>query len=152
MIKIRHFADFKQVIIKITHFADFKQVIIKISQFTDIEQVITKISHQQNSLGRNWMPRHFFFWGHCPVSLALHRGFSDLWRSPPALSSTPTLVFLFECLGILFFHSSHLTYGTPCRAKGHSHSPKEAEDFSRGDNHSKHMHPLTYLARLQPMC
>ena len=60
MIKIRHFADFKQVIIKITHFADFKQVIIKISQFTDIEQVITKISHQQTSLGRNWMPRHFF--------------------------------------------------------------------------------------------
>ena len=47
--------------IKIRHFADFKQVIIKISQFTDIEQVITEISHQQNSLGRNWMPRHFFF-------------------------------------------------------------------------------------------
>ena len=102
--------------IKICHFADFKQVIIKISQFTDIEQVITEISHQQNSLGRNWMPRHFFFWGHCPVSLALHRGFSDLWRSPPALSSTSTLVFLFECLGIQFFNSSHVTYGIPCRA------------------------------------
>ena len=51
-----------------------------------------------------------------------------------------------------FFNSSHVTYEAPCRARGHSHSPKEAEDFPRGGNHSKHMPPLTYLAWLQPMC
>ena len=30
--------------------------------------------------------------------------------------------------------------------------PREAEDFPRGGNHSKHMTPLTYLAWLQPIC
>ena len=35
-----------------THFADFEQVIIKISHFADFEQ-------EQNSLGRNRIPRHF---------------------------------------------------------------------------------------------
>ena len=92
------FADFEQAIIKFSYFADFEQVIIKISQFTDFEQVINKISHfvdfeqEQNFLGRNQMLRHFF-WGHYPVSLALHPSFSDLLGSPPALSSTPTLGF-----------------------------------------------------------
>ena len=47
-----HFADFEQVIIKISHFADFEQVIIKISHFTAFAQ-------EQNSLGRNRIPRHF---------------------------------------------------------------------------------------------
>ena len=46
------------MIIKISHFADFEQVIIKISHFADFEQV--KQYYQQNSLGRNRMPRHFF--------------------------------------------------------------------------------------------
>ena len=49
-------------------------------------------------------------------------------------------------------HPSHVTYWTPCRARGHSHSPREVEDFPWGGNHSKHMPPLTYLAWLQPMC
>ena len=49
---ISHFADFEQVIIKISHFADFEQVIIKISYFADFEQ-------EQNSLGRNRIPRNF---------------------------------------------------------------------------------------------
>ena len=53
------FADFEQVIIKISHFADFEQVIFKIGYFADFEQV--KQYYQQNSLGRNRMPRHFFF-------------------------------------------------------------------------------------------
>ena len=52
------FADFEQVIIKISHFADFEQVIFKIGYFADFEQV--KQYYQQNSLGRNRMPRHFF--------------------------------------------------------------------------------------------
>ena len=111
---------------------------MKISDFADFEQV--KQYYHQNSLWRNRMPRHFF-WGYYPVSPALHPGFSDLWRPPPALSPTPTLGFL-----------SFVTYGTPCRTRVHSHSPKETEDFPRGGNHTKHMPPLTYLACLQPMC
>ena len=136
------------VIIKISHFAAFEQVIIKISHFADFGQF--KKYYQQNSLGRNRMPRLFFFWGHYPVSPALHPGFSDLWRPPPALSATPTLGFFFECLGIQFFNSSHVTYGTPCRARGHSHSPKEAEHFLRGEKYFRHMPPLTYLIYFSP--
>ena len=61
------------------------------------------------------------------------------------LSSTATLGF-FECLHIQFFNSSHVTYGTPCCTRGHSHSPREVEDFPRGGSHSGHMPPPTYLA------
>ena len=76
------------------------------------------------------------FFGHGLMSPALHPGFSDLWGSPPALRSTPTLGF-FECLGIQFFNSltcdlrdamprkrslhSHVTWRTPCHARGHRH-------------------------------
>ena len=52
IIKIRDFENFGQVMIKISHFAEFEQVIIKIRHFDD---------YQQNSLGRNRMPRHFYF-------------------------------------------------------------------------------------------
>ena len=52
IIKISDFANFGQVMIKISHFAEFEQVIIKIRHFDD---------YQQNSLGRNRMPRHFYF-------------------------------------------------------------------------------------------
>ena len=39
-------------------------------------------------------PMHLLFClGHCFMSPALHPGFSDLWGSPPVLSSTPTLGF-----------------------------------------------------------
>ena len=55
------FANFEQVRIKISHFRDFEQVTIKFSHFVDFEEVIIKISHQQNSHGRNRIPRHFFF-------------------------------------------------------------------------------------------
>ena len=78
-----------------------------------------------------------FFVFRCLMSPALHPGFSDLWGSPPALSSTLRLgffCFVFECIGIQFFNS-----------------PREAEDFPRGDNHSKHVPLPTYLAWLQPI-
>ena len=52
IIKISDFANFGQVMIKISHFAEFEQVIIKVRHFDD---------YQQNSLGRNRMPRHFYF-------------------------------------------------------------------------------------------
>ena len=89
---ISHFADFEQFKIKISHFADFEQVIIKISHFDDFEQV--KQYYQQNSLGRNQMPKHFFF-----EATALCQGHSTLasqtCRCPPALCSTLTLGFFF---------------------------------------------------------
>ena len=62
-----------------------------------------------------------------------------------------------------------MTYRMPCHARGHLHSltcdlpdamphqgsltliPREAEDFPRGDNHSKHVPLPTYLAWLQPI-
>ena len=51
--------------------------------------------------------------------------------------------------------STCVTYRTPCHSIGHQvlpiqTLPREAEDFPRGGNHSKHVSLLTYLARLQP--
>ena len=75
---------------------------------------------------------------------------------------------------------SHVTYGTPCHTRGHSHSfshptlftvsatdlrerfllsgvfyltlliPREVEDFPRGDRHFKHVFPPAYLIFLSP--
>ena len=71
---------------------------------------------------------------------------------------------------------THMTYGTPCHAKGHfththpalrcdfpgsltgrnatpevtDRTPREAEDFPRGDKHFKHVPPPTYLIYLSP--
>ena len=52
--------------------------------------------------------------------------------------------------------STCVTYRMPCHAIGHlafptQPLPMEAEGFPRGDNHSKHMPLLTYLAWLQPI-
>ena len=85
-----------------THFADFEQVIIKISHFSDLEEVITKISHQQNSIGRNRIPRHFL------------RPLPCVTGTPPQLLrpvrvSTGSELYpdtgFFECLRIQFFNS-----------------------------------------------
>ena len=57
--KHTHFADFEQVIIKISHYANFEHAVIKMRHFADFEQV--KQYYQQNSLGGNRMPKHFFF-------------------------------------------------------------------------------------------
>ena len=53
--------------------------------------------------------------------------------------------------------SAYVAYRTPCHASGHQalHTqplPREAEDFPRGGNHSRHMPLLTCLAWLQPIC
>ena len=55
---MRHFADFEQVV---SHFDVFEQVIIKISHFADFEQ-------EQNSLGRNRMPKYFYMFNSYKVS------------------------------------------------------------------------------------
>ena len=105
------------------------------------------------------MPMHSFF-GNCLMSPALHPGFSDHWESPPALRSTPTLgfFFFFECLGIQFFNLYRECYRfervffTLRRFFTlHSFIPREAEDFPRGNNHSKHVPLPTSLAWLQPI-
>ena len=92
-------------------------MIITNSHFADFEQVIIKINH-----------------------------FADFEQNSLERKRMPRHLFFFECLGIQFFNSSHVTYGTLYRTMGHSHSPKEAEDFLRGGNHSEHMPMLTYLA------
>ena len=102
------------------------------------------------------------------MSLGLHPGFSDLWGSPPAVSSTLTLGFfcLFECIGIQFFNSltcdlrdamsrqRSLTLihmwltGMPCHARGHSHSYLGKQRISLGWQACA---LPTYLAWLQPI-
>ena len=74
------------------------------------------------------------FLGHHLMSPAFHPGFSDLWRSPPVLSSTPTQgFFLFESLGIQFYNLHlHVTYGTLCHARGHLHSCLGKQRISPG--------------------
>ena len=149
IIKICHFADFEQVIVQICHFADFEQAITKISHFAAFEQV--KQYYQQNSFGRNRMPRHCFFFEattlchrHSTLASQTYEDLHQLW-------ALPDTGLFFECLGIQFFNSSHVTCRTPCCARGHLHSPREVEDFPRGGSYSKHMPLPTYLAWLQPI-
>ena len=64
------------------------------------------------------------------------------------------------CLGMQFFDSppypsTCVTYRIPCHVIGHQvHShpilPREAEDFPRGDKHSKHVPLPTYLIYFSP--
>ena len=143
--------------------------------FSDFEQ-IKNLPYSKTPLGETGCLRNFL--GYLSTSLALHHGFSDLWRSPPALSSTPTT---FSCLLFLFFQASsffirpvptqsvrlplvtypwlcstYVTCRIPYHASSHQVLPttplaREAEDFPRGGNHSKHVPLLIYLAWLQPI-
>ena len=100
----------------------------------------------------------FFCLGHCLMSLALHPGFSTLAQTYEGLSSTQTLgfFFFFECIGIQFFnsHTCDLRDAMP-RQRSLTLTltviPREAEDFPRGDNHSKRVPLPTHLAWLQPI-
>ena len=106
----------------------------------------------QNSLGRNQMPRHFFWAATC-VTGTLH------WLLGPVKVSNSSelypdtrLFYFFECLGIQFFNSvtCDLLDAMPCQGSP-TLLPREAEDFTRGDNHSKYMPLLTCLVWLQPI-
>ena len=153
LIKPIHFDDFEQVIIKNNHFADFGQVIMKNSHFADFEQAKKNLTPKLP-----WEKPDtyaFFCLGYCLLLPALHPGFSDLWWSPPALSSTRHSAFFFLFLNakassFLILCSTCVTYGAPCHARGHQvlFIPREAEDFRRGDNHSKHVPLPTHLAWL----
>ena len=91
-----------------------------------------------------------FLWGHYLVSPALHPDFTltSPWRSPPALSSTPTQAF-FNYLGIQPFNSLTCElWDTVPRQRSLTLLPREAEDFPRDDRHFKHVPPPTYLIYL----
>ena len=50
------------------------------------------------------MPKHFFFWGHRPVSPALHPA-SQAWGLHQLSALPQHQAFFCECLGIQFFNS-----------------------------------------------
>ena len=87
-----------------------------------------------------------FLWGQYLVSPALHPGFS--WRSPPALSSTPTQGF-FDCLRIQFFNSlTWDSWDTMPPQRSLTLLSREVEEFPRGYKHFKHVSPPRYLIYL----
>ena len=101
-----HFANFERIIFKSSHFDDFEQVIIKSSRFTDFEQ-------EQNSLGRNRIPKHFL------------RPLPCVTGTPPQLLrpvrvSTGSELYpktgFCECLSIQFFNSPAPMLLTGCHA------------------------------------
>ena len=78
-----------------------------------------------------WLPKHPVFWFTLIQSVRL-----------------PMVTYPSLC-------SPCVIYGTLCHAIGHQVLPtqpllREAEDFSRGDKHFKHVPPLTYLICLSP--
>ena len=99
------------------------------------------------------MPMHFFpsFW-----SLIYVTG-TPPWLLRPMRVSTsselyPDTWLFFECLGIQLFNllTCDLQDTMPCQ-RSPTLIPREAEDFPRGDNHSKYVPLPTYLAWLQPI-
>ena len=116
-----------------------------------------KLTSQQNRLRRNWVPEQLS--GLLTHATGSHPGFSDLWKSPPVLSSTLVtfgcVVFLIVQASSFFIHSPFLTqsirlplvtypslfstfvtYGTLCYGSGHQMLstqplPREAESFPK---------------------
>ena len=156
--------------------------------FTDFEQIwarqkikwlLLTLSLCKTPLGETGCLSIFL--GYLSMSPALHLGFSELWRSPPALSSILTafgcLLFVqassflihspfsqHSHLGRLWLPTPHHAFTVQClcdlqntiHASGHQALPtqllpREAEDFPRCGNHSKHVPWLTYLPWLQPI-
>ena len=87
---------------------------------------------QQNSLRKNWMPDNF------SATTSCHCTSPQLLRSMMVSTSSQLyphtrLFFLFECLDIQFFNwHTCVTYGTSCRARGHSRSCLEKQRISLG--------------------
>ena len=97
-----------------------------------------------NSLRRNWMLRQsllFAYWlPKHPVFLIhpLHSQLGRLWLPTP------------HCAAPVWLTGRHaIPLVTRCFPP---YPPREAEDFPRGGNHSRHMSLLIYLAWLQPIC
>ena len=147
-----YLGDFEQVNWLFCYFEHVKNLIFILLTLNKSKIKLTTKLPWENLDGYTFFS-FFFFFGHHLMSLALHPGFSDLWWSPPALSSTLTLGFLFfECLGIQFFNSLSCDLrGTMPLQKSPTLIPREAEDLPRGSNHSKQVPLPTYLAWLQPI-
>ena len=142
------------------------------SHFAHFQQVKNK-PYSKTHLGETGCLSNFL--GYLSMSPALYPGFSDLWRSPPALSSTPTTFGCLLFLIVFQFYNSHpfptqsvrlplvtysslcstcVTYRMPCHCSSHQllptqPLPREAGDFPRGGSHSKHVPLLTYLTWLK---
>ena len=129
---------------------------------------VKKQPYNKTPLGETGCLNNFL--GYLSMSRALHRGFSDLKRSPSALSTTPTA---FGCLLLLIVPApsflihppfpNTVVQGTlgylpltvqclcdlqdamPCKRSPSQLLSRDAKDFSRGCNHSKHMPLLIYL-------
>ena len=73
------------------------------------------------------------------------------WLLRPVRVSTSSELYpntwLFDCLGIQFFNSLTCDLrDTMPRQRSPTFIPREAKDFPRGDNYSKHVPLSTYLA------
>ena len=139
-----------------------------------LDSCLINLLYKENPLGETGF--HSKFLGYLSTSPANQLGFWELWRSPAALSPTPTA---FRCPFFLTAHASsfwftslfptqkvrlplatysslcstYVTYMRPCRGSSHQvlsiqPLPREAEDFPRGGNHSWHVPVLTCLAWL----
>ena len=96
------------------------------------------------------MPMHLFLamascHRHSTLASQTCEGLHQLWALPRHLG-------VFECLGIQFFNllKCDLWDAMLCQ-RSLTLIPREAEDFSRGDNYSKHVPLPTYLPWLQPI-
>ena len=87
--------------------------------------VSQKLNWRQNSHGRNWIPEHFMANTSCHQHSTLAsqtcEGLHQLW----ALPRHKAIFFFFFIIWMLrhpvFNSHSHMTYGTPCHARGRSH-------------------------------
>ena len=101
-----------------------------------------------------WLPKHPVFW----FNLTQHSQLGYLWL--PTLTVQP-LCDLCNTMSCHWSpgasHPSCVSYPGPTPTRFHPDCnpsppfPREAENFPRGDNHSKHVPLLTYLAWLQPL-
>ena len=106
----------------------------------------------------------------CPQNL-----FYILDKTPLGEAMLKQPLLFTGCSNIQFFNSFFVTYGTPCRTRGHhsrlifcdlrdtmpcqrspllfptKHVPREAEDFSRGGKYREDVPLPTFLAYLQPV-
>ena len=152
-----------------SHFADFEQVEkIKTSQKLAL----------QNSLRRNWMPEQLsgllihvtgtppWLLRSVKVSTSSELYPDCFWL--PAFLDCSGIQFLIHLLFLTqsvrlplvtypWLYIAYMIYKMPCYASGQQALPtqplpREAEDFSRDGNHSKHVPLPQYLAWLQPIC
>ena len=101
-------------------------------------------------IGCLWIFYFLFFW---PLP---HVSGTSPWLLRPVRVSISSELYcntwlFFECLGIQFFNSLTCDLqDTMPHQSSPTLIPREAENFFRGDNHSKHVPLPTYLAWLQP--